>query len=109
MPHTDLWRLRDGKLIEDWDKPNLLEVFQQIGAATIRKGKDNEPLDVAGVSGWHSKHRGGVWHGHVLFDYRPPRSQNGFTICRNRNHFFFHFFADARMPQNLLKSDEDYP
>jgi hypothetical protein len=30
-----------------------------------------------------------VWHGHVLFDYRPSRSQIGFTICRNRNHGFF--------------------
>jgi hypothetical protein len=55
-------------------------------------------LDVAGISSWHSKHSGGVWHGHVLFDYRPSRSQIGFTICRNRNHGFFHMFADARMP-----------
>ena len=39
MPHTDLWRLRDGKLIEDWDKLNLLEVFQQIGEATVRKAE----------------------------------------------------------------------
>jgi hypothetical protein len=27
----------DGKLIEHWDEPDLLEVFQQIGAATVRK------------------------------------------------------------------------
>jgi hypothetical protein len=52
-------------------------------------GSDNEPLDVAGVSSWHSKYSGRVWHGHVLFDYRPSRSQNGFTICWNRNHGFF--------------------
>src|SRR6516165_12489785 len=51
--------------------------------------RDNEPLDVAGISSWHSKHSSGVWHGHVLFDYRPSGSQNGFTICRNRNHGFF--------------------
>src|SRR5215472_14912858 len=48
--------------------------------------RDNEPLDVAGISSWHSKHRSGVWYGHVLFDYRPSRAQIGFTICRNRSH-----------------------
>jgi hypothetical protein len=37
MPHTDLWRLNYGKLIEYWDEFNLLEVFQQITAATVRK------------------------------------------------------------------------
>ena len=37
---------------------------------------------------WHSKHSSNVWHRHVLFDYRPSRSQIGFTICRNRNHGF---------------------
>ena len=89
MPHTDLWRLKDGKLIEHWDEFNLLEVFQQIAVATVRKGRGNEPLDVAGVSSWHSKHSSCVWHGHVLFDYRPSRSQIGFTICRIRNHGFF--------------------
>jgi predicted SnoaL-like aldol condensation-catalyzing enzyme len=34
MPHTDVWRLKDGKPIEQWDEFNLLDVFQQIGAAT---------------------------------------------------------------------------
>jgi predicted SnoaL-like aldol condensation-catalyzing enzyme len=29
-----IWRVKDGKLIERWDELNLLEVFQQIGAAT---------------------------------------------------------------------------
>ena len=37
MPHTDLWRLKDEKLIEHCDKLNLLEVFQKIGAAAVRK------------------------------------------------------------------------
>jgi hypothetical protein len=32
-------RLKDGKLIEYWDEFNLLEVFQQIAAATVRKGE----------------------------------------------------------------------
>ena len=41
-------------------------------------------MDVAGIFSWHSKHRSGVWYGHVLFDYRPSRAQIGFTICRNR-------------------------
>src|SRR5260370_39155967 len=51
--------------------------------------KNNEPLDVVGVSSWDSTHGSCVWHGHVLFDDRPSRSQIGFTICRNRNHGFF--------------------
>src|SRR5215472_3640289 len=66
------------------------EVFRQIGAQRrLERRKDNEPLDVAGVSSWDSKHSSCVWHGHVLFDYRPSRSPIGFTICRNRNHGFF--------------------
>src|SRR5215470_17584621 len=52
----------------------------------LKRSRDNEPLDVAGISSWHSKHSSGVWYGHVLFDCRPCRSQNGFTICRNRSH-----------------------
>src|SRR5260370_23167886 len=52
----------------------------------LEKRRDNEPLDVAGISRWHFKHRRGVWYGHVLFDYRPFRAQIGFTICRNRGH-----------------------
>jgi predicted SnoaL-like aldol condensation-catalyzing enzyme len=39
MPHTDPWRLKDGKLIEHWDEFNLLEIFQQIAAATVRKAE----------------------------------------------------------------------
>jgi predicted SnoaL-like aldol condensation-catalyzing enzyme len=39
MPHTDRWRLKDRKLIEHWDEFNLLEVFQQIAAATVRKAE----------------------------------------------------------------------
>jgi predicted SnoaL-like aldol condensation-catalyzing enzyme len=39
MPRTDLWRLKDGKLIEHWDEFNLLEIFQQIAAATVRKAE----------------------------------------------------------------------
>jgi hypothetical protein len=31
--------VKDGKLIEHWDELNLLEVFQQIGAATVRKAE----------------------------------------------------------------------
>lgn len=55
----------------------------------LERRRDNEPLDVAGNSSWHSQLGSGVWHGYVLFDYRPSRSQIGFTICRNRNHGFF--------------------
>ena len=37
MRSSDIWRVKDGKLIDHWDEFNLLEVFQQIGAATVRK------------------------------------------------------------------------
>lgn len=36
MRSIDIWRVRDGKLAEHWDELNLLEVFQKMGAATIR-------------------------------------------------------------------------
>ena len=37
MRSIDIWRVKDGKLIEHWDELNL--VFQQIGAATVRKAE----------------------------------------------------------------------
>src|SRR5271163_2232315 len=55
----------------------------------LERRKDNEPLDLARVSSWHSKHSSCLRHGHVLFDYRPCCSQNGFTICWNRNYGLF--------------------
>jgi predicted SnoaL-like aldol condensation-catalyzing enzyme len=39
MPLTDLWRVKDGKLIEHWDEFNLPEVFQEIAAARARKAE----------------------------------------------------------------------
>jgi predicted SnoaL-like aldol condensation-catalyzing enzyme len=36
---TDLWQVKDGKLIEHWYEFNLLEVFQQIAAATVRQAE----------------------------------------------------------------------
>jgi predicted SnoaL-like aldol condensation-catalyzing enzyme len=39
MRSSDLWRVKDGKLIEHWDELNPLEVSQQIGAATVRKAE----------------------------------------------------------------------
>src|SRR5258707_9585007 len=33
----DIWRVKDRKLVEPWDELNLLEVFQLIGAVTVRK------------------------------------------------------------------------
>ena len=33
----DIWRIEHGKFAEHWDELNLLEVFQQIGVATVRK------------------------------------------------------------------------
>src|SRR5882724_10001288 len=37
MRSIDIWRVKDGKFVEHWDELNLLEVFQQIGAATMSK------------------------------------------------------------------------
>jgi steroid delta-isomerase-like uncharacterized protein len=37
MRSIDIWRVVDGKLAEHWDELNLLEFFQQIGAAAMRK------------------------------------------------------------------------
>jgi hypothetical protein len=31
--------VKDGKMIEHWDERNLLEVFWQIAAATVRKAE----------------------------------------------------------------------
>ena len=43
IPSIDILRVKDGKLIDHWDEFNLLEVFQQIGAAiheiNLRLGK----------------------------------------------------------------------
>ena len=39
MCSIDIWHVVDGKLAEHWDELNLLEVFQQIGAATVRKSE----------------------------------------------------------------------
>ncbi len=36
----DIWRVKHAKFAEHWDELNLLEVFQQIGAATIRKADE---------------------------------------------------------------------
>jgi predicted SnoaL-like aldol condensation-catalyzing enzyme len=37
MRSIDIWRVKDGKFVEHWDELNLLEVFQKIGAATVRR------------------------------------------------------------------------
>jgi predicted SnoaL-like aldol condensation-catalyzing enzyme len=37
MRSIDIWHVKDGKFVEHWDELNLLEVFQQIGAATVSK------------------------------------------------------------------------
>jgi hypothetical protein len=39
MQSMDISRVKNGKLIEHWDESNLLEVFQQIGAATVREAE----------------------------------------------------------------------
>jgi predicted SnoaL-like aldol condensation-catalyzing enzyme len=36
----DIWRVQDGKFVEHWDELNLLEVFQKMGAVTVRKPEE---------------------------------------------------------------------
>lgn len=36
MRSIDIWRVKDGKFVEHWDELNLLEVFQKLGAASLR-------------------------------------------------------------------------
>ena len=36
----DIWRVKEGKFVEHWDELNLLEVFQRIGAASVRKADE---------------------------------------------------------------------
>lgn len=38
MRSIDIWRVRDGLLVEHWDELNSLEVFQQIGAIPAPSG-----------------------------------------------------------------------
>jgi predicted SnoaL-like aldol condensation-catalyzing enzyme len=40
MRSIDIWRVKDGKFVEHWDELNLLEVFQKIWAATVRKPEE---------------------------------------------------------------------
>jgi predicted SnoaL-like aldol condensation-catalyzing enzyme len=37
MRSIDIWRVKDGKFLEHWDELNLLEVFQKIGAARMKR------------------------------------------------------------------------
>jgi predicted SnoaL-like aldol condensation-catalyzing enzyme len=39
MRSIDIWRVKDGKLIEQWHELNLLEAFQQVGAEMVRKAE----------------------------------------------------------------------
>src|SRR5215467_6937692 len=52
----------------------------------LERRRDNEPLDVAGISRWHSKHRSG------------PALRLASPSAGTEVMGFFHMFADARMP-----------
>ncbi|HTI01118.1 MAG TPA: ester cyclase [Acidisoma sp.] len=39
MRSIDIWRVRDGLFAEHWDELNTLDVFQQIGAITMRRAE----------------------------------------------------------------------
>jgi predicted ester cyclase len=40
LQSIDIWHVKDGKFVEHWDELNLLEVFQQIGAATVKEPEE---------------------------------------------------------------------
>ena len=38
MRSIDIWRVENGRFVEQWDELNLLEVFQQMGAIPMQGG-----------------------------------------------------------------------
>jgi predicted SnoaL-like aldol condensation-catalyzing enzyme len=38
MRSIDIWRVENDRFVEHWDEPNLLEVFQQMGAIPAPRG-----------------------------------------------------------------------
>jgi Domain of unknown function (DUF1772) len=65
----------------------------------VENRRDNEPLDVAGISSWHSKHSSGVCGTDMFFltigrsALRLASPSAGTEVMG-----FLHMFADARMP-----------
>jgi len=62
------------------------------------KRRDNEPLDVAIISSWHSKQRSDVWYGYVLLTIGRPALRMASPSAGTEVMGFLHMFADARMP-----------
>jgi len=62
----------------------------------LERRRNYEPLDVAGVSGWDSKHGSCVRHGFLTIG--RPALRLASPSAGTEIMGFFHMFADARMP-----------
>src|SRR3984885_14781417 len=100
MSHTDLWRLKDGKLIEHWDEFNLLESFPA-SRARRRLLKAEELMHhwmwLVSLVGILST---AVVFGTDMFFLTIGRSALRLASPSAGTEImgFFHMFADARMP-----------
>src|ERR1700757_3802582 len=100
MSHADLWRLKDGKLIEYWDEFNLLE---SIPANRARRrfleagGTMNHWMWLVSLVGILST---AVVFGTDMFFLTIGRSALRLASPSAGTEIigFFHMFADARMP-----------
>ncbi len=99
MRSIDLSRVKDGKLIAHWDEFTLLEVFQQIGAATVRKaeGQLNHWMWLLSLVGILST---AVVCGTDMFflTIGRPALRLASPSAGTEIMGFLHMFADARMP-----------
>jgi hypothetical protein len=99
MRDIDMSRVKNGKLIEHWDEFNLLEVFQQIRAATVRKaeGQMNHcmwPVSLVGILCT------AVVCGTDMFflTVGRPALKLASSSAGTEVIGFFHMFGNARMP-----------
>lgn len=91
-------RVKDGKLIEHWDERNLLEVFRQIAAATVRKIRTmNHWMWLLSLVGILST---AVVFGTDMFflTIGRPALRLASPSAGTEIMGFFHMFADTRMP-----------
>jgi hypothetical protein len=100
MSHPDLWRLKDGKLVEHWDEFNLLE---SVPANRARRrllkggGSMNHWMGLVSLVGILST---AVVFGTDMFFLTIGRSALRLASPSAGTEImgFFHMFADARMP-----------
>jgi hypothetical protein len=99
MRDIDMSRVKNGKLIEHWDEFNLLEVFQQIRAATVRKaeGQMNHCMWAVSLVGILCT---AVVCGTDMFFLMVgrPALKLASSSAGTEVIGFFHMFGNARMP-----------